>query len=154
MKKKKKLETEPRKTATIPQKDDEHLFFFWSGGGGSYSHHVFFILFDSSLSTIYERKEMGNVVQRWVIYHTITRTRQRRRLFLEWRGEGGPKINGGSDCVVIIIDHEKSNILAGHGQDETSNYNFSSFFVIIFLVWDFIKEKEKEKKRFGDRESS
>ena len=68
--------------------------------------------------------------------------------------EGGPKINGGSDCVVIIIDHEKSNILAGHGQDETSNYNFSSFFVIIFLVWDFIKEKEKKKKRFGDRESS
>jgi hypothetical protein len=47
-----------------------------------------------------------------------------------WRREAGPKTNGGSDCVVIIIDHEKSNILAGHGQDKTFNYYFSSFFLL------------------------
>jgi hypothetical protein len=105
------------------------------GMGGSYSHHVFFILFDSSLFQRSKREKRWGTT--WCddgLY--ITQSHAQDNDFSRsgggggWRREAGPKTNGGSDCVVIIIDHEKSNILAGHGQDKTFNYYFSSFFLL------------------------
>lgn len=104
------------------------------GMGGSYSHHVFFILFDSSLFQRSKREKRWGTWCDDGLY--ITQSHAQDNDFSRsgggggWRREAGPKTNGGSDCVVIIIDHEKSNILAGHGQDKTFNYYFSSFFLL------------------------